>query len=142
MVAEASAAEVNLVSASTPSTSGTTSPSVDKGQVNGSSSQNVKLSDLIEEVLPLGFGSCKLQIQVPERSTNLKTIEDLVGKRVATSFDGLSTQLFRDLDAKVNAERGLSGTSKLKTKIEYVGGSVEAACALGVADGIVDLVGE
>lgn len=139
MVAEASAAEVNLVAASTPSTSGTTSPSVEKGQANGAS---IKLSDLIEEVLPLGFGACKLQIQVPERSTDLKTIEDLVGKRVATSFDGLSTQLFRDLDAKVNAERGLSGTSKLKTKIEYVGGSVEAACALGVADGIVDLVGE
>jgi len=29
---------------------------------------------------------------------------------------------------------------KLKTKIKFVGGSVEAACALGVADGIVDLV--
>jgi ATP phosphoribosyltransferase len=29
----------------------------------------------------------------------------------------------------------------LKTKIKYVGGSVEAACALGVADGSVDLVG-
>jgi ATP phosphoribosyltransferase len=29
---------------------------------------------------------------------------------------------------------------KLKTVIKYVGGSVEAACALGVADGIVDLV--
>jgi ATP phosphoribosyltransferase len=28
-----------------------------------------------------------------------------------------------------------------KTTIEYVGGSVEAACALGLADGIVDLVG-
>ena len=30
--------------------------------------------------------------------------------------------------------------AKLKTVIKYVGGSVEAACALGVADGIVDLV--
>ena len=28
----------------------------------------------------------------------------------------------------------------LRTRIKYVGGSVEAACALGVADGIVDLV--
>lgn len=30
--------------------------------------------------------------------------------------------------------------TKLRTNIKYVGGSVEAACALGVADGIVDLV--
>lgn len=144
MVAEASAAELNLLSNNTPSTSGTTSPNGE--EVNGTSStantNNAKLSDLIEEVLPLGFGSCKLQIQTPERSKDCQTIEDLVGKKIATSFDGLSTQFFKDLDAKVNAERGLSGSKKLKTKIEYVGGSVEAACALGVADGIVDLVGE
>lgn len=142
MVAEASAAELNLSSSNTPSTSGSTSPQdQSNGQdVNGSSS-SVELSDLIEEVLPLGFGACKLQIQTPERSTELKTIEDLVGKKIATSFDGLSTQFFKELDAKVNAEKGLSGSQKLKTKIEYVGGSVEAACALGVADGIVDLVG-
>ena len=36
----------------------------------------------------------------------------------------------------------MNGEAKLKTRIKYVGGSVEAACALGVADGIVDLVGE
>jgi ATP phosphoribosyltransferase len=30
---------------------------------------------------------------------------------------------------------------KLRTKIIELSGSVEAACALGVADGIVDLVG-
>lgn len=151
MVAEASAAEFNLASSSSPSTSGTASPALEgqEAQVNGtsttttSSSKTVKLSDLIEEVLPLGFGSCKLQIQVPERSTNIKSIEDLVGKKIATSFDGLSTQFFKELDEKVNKERGLNGSNqKLKTKIEYVGGSVEAACALGVADGIVDLVGE
>lgn len=145
MVAEASAAELNLApSSNTPSSSGTASPN---GEVNGTASATptattspTKLSDLIEEVLPLGFGSCKLQIQTPERSKDLKTIEDLVGKKIATSFDGLSIQFFKELDAKVNAERGLTGSKKLKTKIDYVGGSVEAACALGVADGIVDLV--
>lgn len=143
MVAEASAAEVNLSNtSSTPSTSGSASPSVGNNGQATNGTATVKLSDLIEEVLPLGFGSCRLQVQVPERSSDLKSVEDLVGKRVATSFDGLSTQLFKELDAKVNAERGLSGSSKLKTKIEYVGGSVEAACALGVADGIVDLVGK
>jgi ATP phosphoribosyltransferase len=135
MVAEASASEAGLVN--------TTSNTSEDGQTNGSSTptSNLKLSDLIEEVLPLGFGSCKLQIQVPERSTHIKSIEDLVGKKIATSFDGLSNQFFKELDAKVNAEREAKGERKLKTKIEYVGGSVEAACALGVADGIVDLVG-
>ena len=32
--------------------------------------------------------------------------------------------------------------TSLRTRIKHMGGSVEAACALGVADGIVDLVGE
>lgn len=32
-------------------------------------------------------------------------------------------------------------STQIKTRIKYVSGSVEAACALGVADGIVDLVG-
>lgn len=97
----------------------------------------MQLSDLITQVLPLGFGKCKLQVQVPERSTHIKSVEDLVGRRVATSFDGLAGHFFRQLDAQVNSS---SGSSNKKTKIEYVGGSVEAACALGVADGIVDLV--
>jgi len=112
---------------------------------NGSSSHShsIPLSDLITQVLPLGFGKCKLQVQVPDKSTHIGTIEDLVGKKIATSFDGLSSVFFRDLDERVNASRREVGKKELpKTKIEYVGGSVEAACALGVADGIVDLVGE
>lgn len=110
---------------------------------NGSSSQtSIPLSDLITQVLPLGFGKCKLQIQVPDKSTGIQSVEDLVGKKIATSFDGLSGKYFADLDERINIERRKSGKKDLRTKIEYVGGSVEAACALGVADGIVDLVGE
>jgi ATP phosphoribosyltransferase len=85
-------------------------------------------SGLVEEVLPLEFGGCKLQVQIPEHSTTIKTVEDLVGKKVVTSFEVTAGQYFRKLDEA----RG-DGT---KTKIEYIGGSVEAACALGVADGI------
>lgn len=102
--------------------------------------QPQQLSDLITQVLPLGFGKCKLQIQAPERNTHIQKAEDLVGRRVATSFDGLAGAFFKELDAKANATR--TDGKKIVTKIEYVGGSVEAACALGVADGIVDLVGE
>ena len=88
----------------------------------------------VTEVLDLGFGGCKLQVQVPEKG-DIREAKQLVGKNVVTSFTALSTQFFAALEGVT--ERGV----QLKTKIKYVGGSVEAACALGVADGIVDLVG-
>ncbi|KAJ7716401.1 ATP phosphoribosyltransferase [Mycena maculata] len=92
-----------------------------------------EMQDHVTEALRLGFGKCSLQVQVPE-SSPIKTADDLAGKRVVTSFEVLSGQYFGKLDEKFN----LSGAQK--TQIEYVGGSVEAACALGLADGIVDLV--
>lgn len=88
----------------------------------------------VAEILDLGFGACKLQVQVPEKG-DITEAKQLVGKNVVTSFTALSTQFFANLE-------GINERSQpLKTKIKYVGGSVEAACALGVADGIVDLVG-
>jgi ATP phosphoribosyltransferase len=84
--------------------------------------------------LDLGFGGCKLQVQVPEKG-DITEAKQLVGKNVVTSFTALSMQFFAGLEGV--SDRGQA----LKTKIKYVGGSVEAACALGVADGIVDLVG-
>ncbi|CAG8927695.1 unnamed protein product [Penicillium salamii] len=86
----------------------------------------------VEEVLDLGFGACKLQVQAPEKGP-YKEAKDLVGRNVVTSFTALTEAFFRQLEG---AEAG----AQLATKIKYVGGSVEAACALGVADGIVDLV--
>jgi ATP phosphoribosyltransferase len=91
-------------------------------------------SSLVTEVLELGFGKCKLQVQVPERS-GIKDVKELLGKKIATSFEVLSGQYFGGLDEEAGLKDGK------KTLVEYVGGSVEAACALGVADGIVDLVG-
>ena len=95
-----------------------------------------KMQSFVTEVLRLGFGKCTLQVQVPEHGP-IKTVEDLAGKRVVTSFETLAEEYFREVDERL----GLKGTEQ-GTKIEYVGGSVEAACALGLADGIVDLVGE
>ncbi|KAF2405453.1 HisG-domain-containing protein [Trichodelitschia bisporula] len=96
----------------------------------------------VEEILDLGFGRCKLQVQVPEKGV-IQTPEQLIGKNVVTSFVNLTEKYFGDLE-KVQAadpnEANGDGPAKLKTRIKYVGGSVEAACALGVADGIVDLV--
>ncbi|KAJ7893574.1 ATP phosphoribosyltransferase [Mycena leptocephala] len=79
-----------------------------------------QMQNHVTETLRLGFGKCALQVQVPEAST-IKNVEDLAGKRVVTSFEVLSGEYFGKLDEKFN----LSGDQK--TKIEYVGGSVEAA---------------
>lgn len=97
----------------------------------------------VEEVLDLEFGRCKLQVQVPEKGRITKP-EELIGKNLVTSFTALSEQYYRDLEKKAagstNGEANGEGAEKMKTTIKFVGGSVEAACALGVADGIVDLV--
>jgi ATP phosphoribosyltransferase len=111
----------------------------------------------VEELLDLEFGRCKLQVQVPENGPYEEPAQ-LIGKNICTSFTGLAGEYFEKLerqqgkDAEKNSERlevevkggARTGSTlgRLATKIKYVGGSVEAACALGVADGIVDLVGQ
>lgn len=101
-----------------------------------------------ETIMELGFGACKLQVQAPQKGT-YATSRDLIGKNIGTSFVHLAREYFARLEAEedgVNGEVNGDGHSlpsrKLKTKIVELSGSVEAACALGVADGIVDLVGE
>ncbi|KAL5482354.1 HIS1 [Sanghuangporus weigelae] len=91
------------------------------------------MQEHVTEMLKLGFGKCALQVQVPETGS-IKDVKDLAGKRIVTSFEVLAGEYFSKLDN----ELGLQGENR--TQIEYVGGSVEAACALGLADGIVDLV--
>lgn len=86
----------------------------------------------VDLAMDLRFGKCKLQIQVPE-SGPYKKPEQLIGKTIVSSFVHLTREYFEKLE-------GVSPGSPLKTKIKYVGGSVEASCALGVADAIVDLV--
>lgn len=94
-------------------------------------------SDMIME---LGFGSCKLQVQVPEKG-QYKTPRDLIGKTIGTSFVSLAADYFLKLEQGDDTEGGIS-PRKMRTKIVELSGSVEAACALGVAEGIVDLVGK
>jgi ATP phosphoribosyltransferase len=92
--------------------------------------------------MELGFGYCRLQVQVPANGPYTEG-KDLIGKNIATSFVHLTQEYFARLELE---QQGVTDTSqlagrKLRTKIIELGGSVEAACALGVADGIVDLVG-
>lgn len=90
------------------------------------------MQEHVTEVAKLGFGKCALQVQVPEAGS-IKGVKDLAGKRVVTSFEVLAGEYFK----KIDDELGLEGEKR--TQIEYVGGSVEAACALGLADGIGEL---
>lgn len=93
-----------------------------------------------EEVMDLAFGGCKLQVQVPEKGKYVEP-KDLIGKNIGTSFVHLAEDYFARLEAEQNGTNGVNTEKrKMKTKIIELSGSVEAACALGVADGIVDLV--
>ncbi|KAK6357488.1 ATP phosphoribosyltransferase (ATP-PRTase) (ATP-PRT) [Orbilia javanica] len=92
----------------------------------------------VEEILELGFGKCKLQVQVPAKGP-IKDPKELVGKTVVTSFTHLSKEYFKSLEVELFGAEAFERDG-MKTTMKYVGGSVEAACALGVADGIVDLV--
>ena len=94
----------------------------------------------VQQVLDLGFGACALKVQVPEKGA-ISDSKDLVGKNVVTSFVGLTEKYFAQLEGQEMIDGEVPVRGKLRTKIKYIGGSVEAACALGVADGIVDLVG-
>jgi ATP phosphoribosyltransferase len=76
----------------------------------------------VTELLRLGFGACSLQAAVPAES-EMQSIDDLRGARIATSFPRLAREL-------------LAGPIELVD----VHGSVELAPRLGLADAIVDLV--
>ena len=43
---------------------------------------------VVEELLPLGFGQCKLQVLVPT-SSEFQSVDQLIGQRIVTSFDGI-----------------------------------------------------
>lgn len=83
----------------------------------------------VEKILDLGFGKCKLCVQAP-MADKITNVESLAGKRIVTSFTSISRDFFKTYDDK-------AGTS---TQVSFVSGSVEAACGLGLADAIVDLV--
>ncbi len=76
----------------------------------------------VDELLPLGFGSCRLDAAVPEES-RFQKIEDLAGASVATVYPRLTRELM-----------------PVEVELVDVTGSVEVAPRLGLAEGIVDLV--
>ena len=79
----------------------------------------------VEVLLRLGYGTCSLQaaVSMEDRAT---TIEDLEGRRIATSHPNIAMKML--------ADRGV------KAEIVRVAGSVEISPRLGLADAIIDLV--
>jgi len=73
----------------------------------------------------LGFGKCRLSLAIP-KDKNYKSIKDLNGKRIATTY---STILSKYLQSQ-----------KIKAEIHEISGSVEIAPSIGLADAICDLV--
>ncbi|MEE4305016.1 MAG: ATP phosphoribosyltransferase [Wenzhouxiangella sp.] len=73
----------------------------------------------------LDFGHCQLKLAVPEAS-HARSIADLAGKRLATSYPQLTRRFLED--------------NGVEADIVMLNGAVEIAPSLGTADAIVDLV--
>jgi len=77
-----------------------------------------------DEALQLGFGRSKFRFAA--RPGTAEKVEDLAGKRIATSYDGVV--------ARYLTERGIDAT------VVRLDGAVETSIQLGVADVIADVV--
>ena len=73
----------------------------------------------------LGFSKCRVSVAVP-KSTSISSMNDLNGKRIATSYPNTVNTYF----AKQNIE----------AKLHLINGSVEIAPNIGLADAICDIV--
>lgn len=73
----------------------------------------------------LGFGTCRLMISVPVRSS-IRSIRNLKGKRIATTYPHTLRQFLRSRNVRAN--------------IIELSGTVELAPTLDVADAICDII--
>ncbi|HKK11797.1 MAG TPA: ATP phosphoribosyltransferase [Flavobacteriaceae bacterium] len=73
----------------------------------------------------LGFSSCKVSVAVP-KSVKYKGIEDLKGKRIATSYPNTVIDFLQ--------------RNNIEADLHIINGSVEIAPNIGLADAIVDIV--
>ena len=73
----------------------------------------------------LGFSKCKVSIAVP-KSSQVKSLSDLAGKRIATSYPNTVNHFLEKEGIEAN--------------LHIINGSVEIAPNIGLADGICDIV--
>ena len=79
----------------------------------------------LEVIEPLGFSRCKVSIAVP-KDTTFNHINDLNGKRIATSYP--------------NTVNSFLEANQIKADLHIINGSVEIAPNIGLADAICDIV--
>ncbi|PQJ15044.1 ATP phosphoribosyltransferase [Aureicoccus marinus] len=79
----------------------------------------------IESVEKLGFSKCRVSLAVP-KTTEYSGIEDLNGKKIASSYPETVRQFLEK--------------NEIKADIHKISGSVEIAPNIGLADAIVDIV--
>ena len=73
----------------------------------------------------LGFSRCRVSIAVPKNDA-YTSLNDLQGKRIATSYPNTISQFLRD--------------KGIETELHIINGSVEIAPNIGLADAICDIV--
>ena len=78
-----------------------------------------------EEVMGLGFGRATFRLAAPKG--RFSSEQDLAGKRIATTYDGLLAGWFADQQIP-------------DVEVVHLDGAVESAVRLGVADAIADVV--
>lgn len=79
----------------------------------------------VAELKTLGFAGCRLSLAIPKEQ-NYEGIKSFTGKRIATSYPNVLSNFFKEQNIDVI--------------IEEIGGSVEIAPGIGLADGIMDIV--
>lgn len=79
----------------------------------------------VNKVMNLGFGGCRISIAVP-RDADYTGLQWLNGKRIATSYPNILKHFFE--------------SQNIVAEIHEIAGSVEIAPAVGMSDGIFDIV--
>lgn len=79
----------------------------------------------VKTIENLGFGNCRLSLAIPKDDV-YSDLSYFQGKKVATSYPKILRKFF--LEKNIDVE------------IEEIGGSVEIATSIGLADGIFDIV--
>ena len=79
----------------------------------------------LEVVEKLGFSKCRVSIAIP-KNAKYSNLEDLRGKRIATSYPNTINQFLSEKD--------------IEAELHVISGSVEIAPNIGLADAICDIV--
>ena len=87
--------------------------------------QDASVQTGAQEIMGLGFGRSTFRLAGPRGS--FTSAEDLAGRRVATTYDGLLSDWF--------ARQGIDDV-----EVVHLDGAVESSVRLGVADAIADVV--